>query len=99
MLASDPALGDGLQQGFKIAEETRCPMSEEVLFAAQKTLETIELDSKTTPVIRGYIEAAADVGSILLDLSQVRLSELNFLHLSLNVIVRQWTGTNAWRKS
>lgn len=71
LLATEP-VGDNLQPGFGIAEEPRYDMSEKAYLAARKILESLEVDSKITWVIRSYIEAAAEIGSTLLALSQVK---------------------------
>lgn len=46
-------------------------MLEELLSAAPKTLESLEVDSKIIPVFGRYIEAAAHIGSTLLEITEV----------------------------
>ncbi|KAG9021711.1 hypothetical protein FS837_007041, partial [Tulasnella sp. UAMH 9824] len=73
LLVPDTPLWGDVQPGFNIAEETRGVMSQEVLATALETFETIKMDFRTIPVIRRCIEAAADVGSMLLELAQLIL--------------------------
>ncbi|KAG9041361.1 hypothetical protein FS837_012373, partial [Tulasnella sp. UAMH 9824] len=71
MFATDPVVTDNLRPSFNIAKGPGYVMSEKTFLAARKILETLGVDSKITPVVRSYIEAAAEIGSTLLELSRM----------------------------
>lgn len=74
-LTTDLVAVDKLQSSFDIAVEPHNVLFEKAFLAARKILETLDVDSKITPVIRSYIEGAAEIGSTLLELSRVRSSD------------------------
>lgn len=72
MLATDLGVVDNLQPSLDIAKEPRYAISEKTFLAACEIVETLGVDGKITPVVRRYLEAAAQISSTLLDLSRVR---------------------------
>lgn len=61
---------------FNINKESCYALSEETLRTAWEILETLEVDSTIIPVIKKYIAAAVDIGSMLVELTRVRPTEV-----------------------
>lgn len=81
----------------KTAGGLRHVVSEEAFIEARKILDTLVVDSKIIPVIGGYVAAATDIGSILLELASVRLADLCQSLRMLTYYLRRWTGTKGWQ--